>query len=160
MPDATISLASAEVILYPQEDPDAIWYFASPEVQYDPDLRETTLNNIEDGKRTINQETDFTIEAEKVVISSDDNLRGDHILAHILEDDSRLDMQSRNGRSVLINQREGNFEIPQGVYTLGGSTEESTLQNMIISFDLESFTAGGEGTIGITKFEIEDREEP
>lgn len=155
IPDATIELAQAEVFLYPQEDPEAVWHFSSPEVQYDPDLRETTLNNIEDGKRMVAEKTDFTLEAEQVVISSDDNLRGDHLLAHILEDDIYLDMTAKDGLQVLINQREGKFEIPHLEMTQ--ANDATTYEKVRTAFDLEDFSAGGEGTIGYNKFEIEDR---
>jgi hypothetical protein len=155
IPDATIQLAKAEIILYPQEDPEAIWYFSSPEVQYDPDIRETTLNNIKDGKRVLVGKTDFTLEAEQVIISSDDNLRGDHLLAHILEDDIYLDMTAKDSLQVLINQREGKFEIPHLEMTQ--ANDATTYERVRTAFDLEDFSAGGEGTIGYNKFEIEDR---
>lgn len=157
IPDAKINLAQARVILYPQEDPEAIWYFSSPEVQYDPDVRETTLNNIQDGKRVVASETDFTLEAEQVIISGDDNLRGDQLYAHILEDDIFLDMSAKDSRQVLINQREGQFEIP--FLNMTQENDLTTYENVRTDFDLENFSAGGAGTIGFNQFEIEDRNE-
>ncbi len=157
IPDATINLENTRVILYPQEDPDAVWFFSSPSVSYDPDIRETTLNNIEDGERVVSNETDFTLAAEKVVISSDDNLRGDSLFVHIIEEDYDLDMTSKNNRQVIINQREGQFDIPRAEVT--GEGELCIYENMRISFDLESFESGGEGSTFRCELEIVDGNE-
>lgn len=157
IPDSSISLENATVTLYPQEDPEAIWFFSSPEVSYDPDIRETTLKNIEDGKRTVASETDFTLEADEVTISNDDNLRGEHIIATIIEDDIRLDMTGQDSRQVLINQREGSFEIPHLEMTQ--ENDLSVFENVRTDFDLADFQAGGEGTVGYNQFELEDRKE-
>ena len=160
IPDSSIKLEAASVTLYPQEDPEAIWYFASPEVSYNPDTRETTLHTLEDGERSVAGETDFTLESERVTITSDDNLRGEQMLATILydkddpEDDWKLAMAARNGRQILINQRSGKFEIPHVDITGDGAT--ITEQNMFIDFALESFESGGEGTVGYSEFEIGD----
>jgi len=160
VPDSNIDLRNATVTLYPQEDPEAVWFFSSPEVSYNPDIREATLKNIEDGKRTVDNKTDFSLVADEVTISNDDNLRGDHIVTTLTEDELVLDMQAKDGRQVLINQREGQFQIPEvSYYEISSPENNSILQDMLISFDLNTFTAGGEGTVGITKFQIEDSRE-
>jgi hypothetical protein len=151
IPDATIDLQDAQVTLYPQQDQDAVWTFSSPTVEYNPDTRDTTLFRVQDGKRVENGKTDFTLESEKVTIASDDNLRGDRIIVELLEENTRLDMQSKNGRQVLINQTTSEFEIPY-VEISGDMCCED--ENMYISFDLRRFRSGGPGTVGITEFEI------
>ena len=107
IPDSTIELADATVTLYPQADPEAVWNFAAPEVDYEPDTRQTTLLGIEDGKRTVDGETDFTLAADEVTIDSDDNLSGEKMLAHLVEENWDLDMEARDNRLVLINQVRG-----------------------------------------------------
>jgi hypothetical protein len=151
IPDSTIHLENTTLTLYPQEDPDAIWFFNSPTVEYNPDSRETTLFKVQDGKRTVNNETDFTLESEKVTIGSDDNMYGDKIAVNLIEEETTLDMQSKDGRMVLINQAQGQFEIP---YVEMSGDIRGIKENMYIGFDLRKFTAGGPGTVGITEFDI------
>jgi len=155
VPNSTIELSDAQLILYPQADPDAVWSFKAPSVEYEPGVRETTLLNIEDGRRTENGETDFTLESERTTIDSDDNLRGEKIDIHLLEEDWDLDMQAKNGQLVLIRQREGVFEVPYLSWV--GDGGNGINENMTISFDLTQFSSGGEGTVGISEFELDDR---
>ena len=154
IPDSTIELADASVTLYPQADPEAVWRFAAPEVDYEPDTRQTTLLGIEDGRRTVNDETDFTLAADEVTIDSDDNLSGEKMLAHLVEEGWDLDMEARDNRLVLINQSEGIFEVPHLNWTGDGGSGIN--ENMRISFDLTEFTSGGAGTTGKSVFEIGD----
>ncbi|HHO55595.1 MAG TPA: hypothetical protein ENK21_04345, partial [Trueperaceae bacterium] len=72
IPDEAIKLANVSLTLYPQEDPKAVWDFKSPSVEYKPESRETVLYNIKDAARRIDDEIDFTIESEKIIIASDD----------------------------------------------------------------------------------------
>ena len=158
IPSSTIELADATVTLYPQADPEAVWNFAAPVVDYEPDTRETTLLGIEDGKRTENGETDFTLAAEEVTIDSDDNLRGDKILAHLVNEGYDLDMEARENRPVLINQAEGIFEIPNLMIDYGedSSFEDNIFQGVRTSFDLTTFSSGGPGTTSKSTFKIGD----
>jgi hypothetical protein len=151
IPDATIDLQDAQVTLYPQQDQDAVWTFSSPNVEYNPDTRDTTLFKVQDGKRVENGKTDFTLESEQVTIGSDDNLRGDKIVVKLLEEETTLDMESKNGNQVLINQTSGQFEIPS--VKLSGDIR-AQYENMYISFDLRQFNAGGAGTVGYSEFDI------
>lgn len=151
IPDSTINLQNTTLTLYPQEDPEAVWFFNSPTVEYNPDSRETTLFNVQDGKRTVDNETDFTLESEKVTIGSDDNMYGDKIVVNLIEEETTLDMQSKDGRMVLINQAQGEFSIPQ--VDISGKSR-GTRQNMLISFDMRRVKSGGAGTIGYTEFDI------
>ena len=150
-PDSTINLQNANLTLYPQEDPEAVWFFKSPTVEYNPDSRETTLFNVEDGKRTVDEKIDFTLESDKVTISSDDNLYGDKIIVKLIEEETTLDMQAKDGRQVLINQLEAQFEIP---YVELSGDMRGIKENMYIGFDLRKFKSGGVGTVGITEFDI------
>jgi hypothetical protein len=151
IPDSTIDLQNATLTLYPQQDQDAVWHFSSPNVEYNPDSRDTTLYKVQDGKRVVNGETDFTLESEQVTISSDDNLRGDKIIVKLLEENTTLDMQSKGDRQVLINQAEAQFDIPK--VTLSGDIR-GEYENMFIGFDLRKFNSGGAGTVGYSEFDI------
>jgi hypothetical protein len=155
IPDSTIDLQDATVTLYPQQDQDAVWTFSSPTVEYNPDTRDTTLYKVQDGRRIVNGETDFTLESEQVTISSDDNLRGDKIVVRLLEEETTLDMQSKGDRQVLINQSTGQFEIP---YVKLSGDIRGEYENMYISFDLRKFNSGGAGTVGYSEFDLADRE--
>jgi hypothetical protein len=154
IPDSTIDLQNAKVVLYPQQDQDAVWRFSSPTVEYNPDSRDTTLFNVQDGERVENGKTDFTLESPEVTISNDDNLRGDKIIVKLLEEETTLDMQSKGDRQVLINQSTGQFEIPK--VNLSGDIR-GEYENMFISFDLQQFNAGGPGTVGYSEFDLADR---
>ncbi len=151
IPDSTIDLQNAVVTLYPQQDQDAVWHFSSPTVEYNPESRDTTLYKVQDGERVENGKTDFTLESEQVTISSDDNLRGDKIIVNLLEEETTLDMQSKGDRQVLINQVEGQFEIP---YVEMTGKSRGKRENMYIDFDLRRTRSGGVGTVGYSEFDI------
>ena len=160
IPDEAIKLADVHLTLYPQEDPEAVWDFKSPSVEYKPESRETLLYNIEDAARKLDGEIDFTIESDKIVIASDDNIWGERIKAQIIgdkddpNDDYFLDMEAKNDRQVLINQRQGEFEIPRLLMTSEGMKQ--IYENVFTDFAIEEFRAGGEGTVGYASFEIEN----
>ncbi len=155
IPDATIDLQNATVTLYPQQDQDAVWTFSSPTVEYNPENRDTTLYKVQDGRRVVNGETDFTLESEQVTISSDDNLRGDRIIVTLLEEETTLDMQSKGDRQVFIDQVAGEFQIPY-VDMLGKYRGKK--ENWYVAFDLRRSRAGGAGTVGYSEFELGNRE--
>ncbi len=152
IPESAITLENASVTLYPRADPGALWRFSAPEVSYQPEGRETTLYRIENGERLEGGETDFTLQSEKVVIDSEDNLRGDAITAHLVEEETDLFMTGKFERQVFIDQQAGQFEIPH--LELVDDFGEGVYENMRISFDLQTFSAGGPGTIGYSEFEI------
>jgi hypothetical protein len=156
IPDASIDLQNATVTLYPQQDQDAVWTFSSPTVEYDPQSRNTTLFKVQDGKRVVAGETDFTLESEQVTISSDDNLRGDKIIVNLLEEETTLDMQSKGDRQVLIDQAAGEFQIP---YVEMSGDMRGVRENMYIDFDLRRTKSGGPGTVGYSEFDLADREQ-
>ncbi len=155
VPEALISLSGARVALYPQADPEAVWRFSAPSVSYNPNRRETTLVDITDGRRMVNDLTDFTLASERIVIDRSDNLRGETIQAHLVEDEIDLLMQSRGERTVLINQSSARFEVPRATMT-GPDMGESVFEDMRISFDFTEFEAGGPGTVGYAEFIIRE----
>lgn len=159
VPGSAIVLSDAHVTLYPQADPEAVWQFTAPTVEYDPERQEATLLAIDDGRRTVGGATDFTLASERVVIDRDDNLRGDAMLAHLVEDEIDLDMRAKGDRLVLIDQREGRFEVPRATMS-GPDLGESVFEDMRISFDFTDFQAGGAGTVGYAQFVVDspDRE--
>lgn len=152
VPPSTITLSDADVALYPEADPSAIWTFRAPEVEYDPDTRETTLLHLSDGRRSVDGATDFTLASDRIVIDNQDDLRGERIQAHLIQEDADLDMVSKGGREVLIDQRSGRFEVPR--VTLSSPEGRSVFEDMKISFDLTEFEAGGPGTVGYGEFKV------
>ncbi len=154
VPSAAIELNSAHLTLYPQSDPTAVWYFDAPVAEYYPDRQETTLAHVDDGRRTVAGVTDFTLTAESVTIDRSDNLRGEHMHAHLVEDDLDLDMSSKGSRLVLIDQRAGRFEVPRAVMS-GPDLGDSVFEDMRISFDFTEFEAGGPGTVGYAQFVVD-----
>jgi hypothetical protein len=155
IPDATIDLQNATVTLYPQQDQDAVWTFSSPTVEYNPESRDTTLFKVQDGKRVVGGETDFTLESEQVTISSDDNLRGDKIVVKIADEDITVDMQSKGDVKVVIDQSQAKFIVPRVQLT---GEIEGEYENFVSDFEIRDFTAGGPGTVGYSQFELANRE--
>ena len=151
VPDAVIVLNDTSVTLYPQADPEAVWLFSAPTVEYVPDTQESTLLGIEDGKRTVGGETDFTLASERVTIDRNDNIRGSAMHAYLVEDEIDLYMEQRDGRLVLIDQRAGRFEVPRATMT-GPDLGDSVFEDMKISFDFTDFESGGPGTVGYSEF--------
>ncbi len=154
VPASAIELESAALTLYPQADPGAVWYFAAPTAEYYPDRQETVLGELQDGRRTVDGVTDFTLTADSVTIDRTDNLRGEHMHAHVVEDDLDLDMSSKGSRQVLIDQRAGRFEVPRAVMS-GPDLGDSVFEDMRISFDFTEFEAGGPGTVGYAQFVVD-----
>lgn len=150
-----IVLRGAEVRLYPDADPEATWRFAAPQVTYDPGTRETVLERIEDGERRVGDEVDFTLVSERLVIGRDDDLRSRRMDVHLVEDDLDVEMVGSDERLVLVDQREGRFEVPD-IRIFGEDFGESRYQDMRVSFDFTDFQAGGPGTVGYSEFEIEE----
>lgn len=151
IPESTISLSGADVILYPEADPDAVWTFASPTVTYDPDSRRTTLRDVNDGARTENGELDFTVASDELVIDRNDNLSGERIVAFLVESEDCLVMTSVDGVPVIIDQDEGRFEVPDMRITGPTWGDGTRYPRVRASFDLTTFEAGGAGTRVVTE---------
>ncbi len=151
VPGGTIALRGAQVTLYPQADPEAVWNFAAERVDYEPDTGESVLYAIADAERTVGGETDFTLASEQITIDAQENLRGQRIQAHLLEANWDLDMQGVGDRQVLIDQVQGRFEVPLLDYR-GDGIGESRDQNVSMTFDLKGFSAGGPDTVGYNRF--------
>lgn len=151
VPGGTIALSNAQVTLYPQADPSAVWNFEAARVNYEPDVGETTLLEIGDAARTVNGEVDFTLASPRLTIDAQENLRGERIRAHLIEANWDLDMQADEGRQVLIDQEQGRFEVPLLDYR-GDGIGESRDENVSMTFDLRDFSAGGPDTVGYNRF--------
>lgn len=154
IPAGAIELSDTSVALYPSTDPDAVWRFRAPTAEYSPNNQEATLYSIEDGKRTVGGETDFTLSSERVTIDRSDNLRGAEMHAHLVSDELDLAMEAKGERLVLIDQRAGRFEVPRATMS-GPDMGESVFEDMRISFDFTDFESGGPGTVGYAQFMVD-----
>ena len=150
-PEGTVHLRGTTVTLYPQADAEAAWYFASDNVAYDPQKRETTLTTLEQGERVVDGEVDFTLEADVLIIDRQEDIRSAAITAFIPADDLTVAMTEKDGRVVLIDQREGLFHIPRARLA-GGSLGDTLFEDMRASFDFTDFSSGGPGTVGYAEF--------
>lgn len=152
VPDERIVLREVRLSLYPQADPAAVWHFGADSLSYRPSNRETTLQQIDEGQRLVGGVLDFTIRAEEMVIDAQDNLRGEHILAHLVEANWDLEMQARPGRPVVIDQRAGTFSVPVLLFT-GDGLGTNRAENVQMNFDLTDFQASCEGASCYNQFE-------
>ncbi len=151
IPGSDIQLANTALTLYPEADPNAVWFFEAASADYQPNARTTTLFNVDEGRRVVGGETDFTLNADELVIDNRDNLRGDEIFVYLIEANWNLHMQADDGRQVLIDQSQGKFEVPLLTYS-GDGIGESRDENVRMNFDLTDFEAGGPGTVGYNRF--------
>ncbi|MFO8151507.1 MAG: hypothetical protein R6T93_14600 [Trueperaceae bacterium] len=157
LPDATIALADATVVLMPEADPEAVWTFSAPTARFDPDRDTTELFDVEDGARTVGGVVDFTLSSERLVIDRRDDLVAERIDAHLVADGWDVLMEGRDQRNVLVRQDVGRFEVPH-VEITGEGIGRSVYQDMRISFDFTDFQAGGPGTVGTSAFVADVRE--
>ena len=146
VPGGTIALSGAEVTLYPQADPAAVWNFAAKRVDYQPDTGETVLRDIGDAARTVDGKVDFTLASERITIDAQENLRGEQIEVYVPDVDWTLDMRAREGKAVLLDQQQGRFIVPAIDITDGGGDPISSSKNFSMNFDLTDTRTGGEGT--------------
>ena len=140
VPGEDIVLEDAQVTLYPQADPEAVWHFRSRQVDYNPTSRESVLYSLEDSERVVGGETDFTLQSDEVTIDAQDNLRGEQIFAHLIEAEWDLNMQGRDDNLVLIDQQRGKFFVPVLDY-VGKGVRENHGENVSMNFDLTDFQA-------------------
>ncbi len=149
-PDTTIELQNTRLTLYPQADAEAVWEFEVDDVSYRPESRQAELKSIANGSRSVNDEVDFTLKSDQLVIDSSDNIRGDELFIHLVEADWDLEMLGKDGRQVLIDQNQGRFEAPT-MHTIDGN-DKSVASNVTMNFDLTNYSDGGPNTIGYTTF--------
>ena len=159
LPPATVTLASASVALYPQADPEATWYFSAPRATYDPDSGSSTLLEISDGRRVVDEEVDFTVASERLTINRNDDIEGELVFAYLVGTGECLTMRGSSDAPVLIDQGEGVFQVP--VLEISGPSwgEGTRLERMRVSFDLEEFEAGGPGTSTTAVFRVGESDE-
>jgi hypothetical protein len=151
IPDQQIALSDARVTLYPGEDPGAVWHFRAPDAAYDPESGESTLYRIEDGRREVGGEVDFTVASEKLIINRRDDILGELVFAHLEETGECLTMMGTREEPVLIDQRRGVFDVP--IIEISGPYQ-AHLERVRVSFDLESFEGGGAGTTTSAEFRV------
>jgi hypothetical protein len=151
LPDSTIALNGARVVLLPEADPRAVWTFSAPTARFDPDRDTTELFGVEDGARTVDGVVDFRLTAERLVIDRRDDLIASRIDVHLVADGWDVVMEGRDDRNVLVRQDVGRFEVPH-VEITGEGIGRSIYQDMRISFDFTDFQAGGPGTVGTSAF--------
>lgn len=159
LPDQQIKLAAATVTLYPQADAEAVWHFEAPRAQYDPEEGQSVLFDIEDGRREVGGEVDFTVASEQLTINRRDDILGDLIFAFLVETGECLTMRGTGESPVVIDQQEGVFDVP--VMEISGPSwgDDTRLEQMRISFDLERFDGGGPGTSTVTEFRVGESDE-
>ena len=149
-PDTTIELKKTRLTLYPQADADATWEFEVADVNYRPESREAVLKDVSNGSRSVNDEVDFTLKSDELVIDSNDNIRGDALFIHLVEAGWDLEMFAKDGRQVLLEQNQGRFEAPT-MHTIDGN-DKSIASNVAMDFDLTNYSDGGPNTLGYTTF--------
>ncbi len=146
VPGGTIVLSGAQVTLYPQADPEAVWTFASERVDYQPDSGETVLRDIGDSARTVGGEVDFTLASERITIDAEENLRGESIEVYVPDVQWTLDMRAGGGKTVLLDQQQGRFVVLAIDITDGNGDSISSSKNFSMNFDLTDTRTGGAGT--------------
>ena len=152
LPDQQIKLSGAQVTLYPMADSEAVWRFEAPRAEYDPEEGESVLLDIEEGRRVVEGEVDFTVASERLTIDRDDNILGELIFAYLVETGECLTMRGTEDAPVVIDQQIGHFVVP--VIEISGPNwgDDTRLEQMSISFDLTDFAAGGPGTVTTAEF--------
>lgn len=152
LPAEGVLLQSATVVMYPRADQDAIWHFASPEVEYSPDSSTSVLSGLSDGRRTVGGETDFTLDADELLIDSNENLRGEQLFVNLLASGECLTMLADGSDQVVIEQSSGLFRVPLLHISGPAWGSDNQWQQVEASFDLEEFSAGGPGTFTVNEF--------
>lgn len=107
-----VTLSSARLSLYPEQDPGAVWRFQAREVRVNPELNENTLGGLGRGERWVRGQDgksrlDLTLSAPSLTIDGDDNLHTARATIYIPADCTTLTLQGREGRPVVINQQSG-----------------------------------------------------
>lgn len=159
LPDQQIKLTNARVTLFPQADPEAVWRFESPAAEYDPESGESVLYDIDEGRREVAGEVDFTVASEELIIDRRDDILGDLVFAFLVETGECLTMRGSDESPVLIDQRRGMFDVPVIEITGPSWGDNTRLEQMRISFDLEDFDGGGPGTTTRTEFRVGQADE-
>lgn len=159
LPDQQIKLDDAQVTLYPQADAEAVWRFEAPRAEYDPEEGQSVLFDIDDGRREVAGEVDFTVASERLTINRQDDILGELIFAYLVETEECLTMHGSSDSPVIIDQQDGKFRVP--VMEISGPAwgDETRLERMIVSFDLTDFEGGGPGTSTVAEFRVGQSEE-
>lgn len=154
--DDRIVLESASVRLLPRSDPGAVWRFEAPVVRYDLSTGEASLEPVQEGSRSVGDRVDFRLSAPSLTVRSNDDLRADTLNVFLVEDNLNVDLRASSERQVLVDHRAGRFEVPS-LRMYGEGFGESRYENVITNFDFTEFEAGGSGTVGFSRFEVEEQ---
>ncbi|MGI8747637.1 MAG: hypothetical protein ACR2J4_04680 [Deinococcus sp.] len=137
-----VTLSSARLSLYPEQDPGAVWRFQAREVRVNPLLSENTLDGLGRGERWVRGQDgksrlDLTLSAPSLTIDGDDNLRAGEATLYIIQDCSTLTLRGSGEAGVLINQR-GGFSAP---YLRVASPDlNAEYDDVTASFDFSQFS--------------------
>ncbi len=132
---AVVTLEGVKLELYPAADPDATWFFQAKEVRYNPETRESTINNLERGKRIVKNELDSTIQTESIVIDSQDNIRTQQAEIYVLKNCIRVKLGKASGIQVFIDQNQG-YRAPYA--DVRSANYKGTGEPLTASFDLKT----------------------
>ncbi|HEX7005407.1 MAG TPA: hypothetical protein VF168_14580 [Trueperaceae bacterium] len=154
LPEQQIKLSDAQVTLFPQADPEAVWRFDAPRAEYDPEEGTSVLFDINEGRREVGGEVDFTVAAEKLTINREDDILGETIYAYLVESGDCLTMRGSSENPVVIDQQQGDFIVPVMEVTGPNWGDDTRIENMIVSFDLTDFDGGGPGTTTVAELRI------
>lgn len=150
-----IVLESASVRLFPRSDPGAVWRFEAPVVRYDLASGEASLEPVQEGSRAVGGKVDFRLSAPSITVRSNDDLRANTLNVFLVEDDLNVDLRASSERQVLVDHRAGRFEVPS-LRMHGEGFGESRYEDVTTNFDFTEFEAGGPGTVGFSRFEVEE----
>ncbi len=153
--DDRIVLESASVRLFPRSDPEAVWQFEAPVVRYDLASSEASLEPVREGSRSVGGRVDFRLSAPSITVRSNDDLRANTLNVFLVEDDLNVDLRASDERQVLVDHRAGRFEVPS-LRMHGEGFGESRYEDVTTNFDFTEFEAGGPGTVGFSRFEVEE----
>lgn len=154
LPGATVALQKAQVTLYPQADPGAVWHFEASPVDYDPSSHQATLHDVGHGERTVSGKVDFTLTSQQITIDNQDNLESREMFVHLVDADWDLHMQSKDNQLVYVDQQSGTFDVPVLDYS-GSGIGDNHIENVRTNFALTQFEAGGPGTMLRNQYEVE-----
>ena len=112
VPRSGVALQGVRFSLYPEQDRQAVWRFAARQVSIDPLKNENTLDDLGKGERWLrgsdgSETLDLTLNAKRLVIDGDDNLKAQEAQLYILQDCTTLTLRASGDSQVVINQRSG-----------------------------------------------------
>ena len=138
-----VTLSGVQLRLYPAQDPQAEWRFAAQQISVDPQKGETSLDQLGQGARWVQDasgqfQEDMTIKAQKLIIDSQDNLHAAQAQLYTLADCSTFTLASVGQQEVIINQQ-GGYSAPRG--QIASPIQSGAFKNISANFDFSNFQA-------------------